>query len=509
MPAIVTQNFRNNQVTSFLDYITDSENHIYAFIGNPISWDVEESPPVPIDNDGSIFNYWDLMYGIKKVNNTGIKKVIRRRNWNSGEVFDNYETNMGPIPETNFYVMTSNFQVYKCIWNNNGAPSTVEPTGTSNDNIISTGDGYIWSYMYTVSTVDAQTFLTPEYIPIFNDATVQSNAADNKGKVYAVKVLNGGAGYLSVNFGGTPTRHALAYATVAGGIIQNIEVVDGGAGYTGSIPVSISGGNGTGAVFANISESGGSIPLGTYSPSNGGTGYSNAEVSILAGSGSNFVGMVLARQGIIRSIYVDDEGQDYTFLKLAVIGAGAGAEIDPVLTPFDGHGNNAELELGGTAIMFSARINTTELGDAIPDGNSYRNIGVIVNPFHTPDSSSELFTGEYATNMIKLEMTSTADIYLQNEVVTGGTSGAKGKVVFWNSSTNTLYLIQTIDEGYGIFENSETITGESSGKVAVVDSAPTFPTLNKYTGEILYIENRSPVNRNANQIEDIRIVIEF
>ena len=51
--------------------------------------------------------------------------------------------------------------------------STVKPTGTVSTSLVtdfryrcSTGDGYIWKYMYTVSASDTIKFVTNDFIPV-------------------------------------------------------------------------------------------------------------------------------------------------------------------------------------------------------------------------------------------------------------------------------------------------------------------------------------------------------
>ena len=55
-----------------------------------------------------------------------------------------------------------------------------------------------------------------------------------------------------------------------------------------------------------------------------------------------------------------------------------------------------------------------------------------------------------------------------------------------------------------------TVTGNTSGASAtVVANGVTSPDMKPYSGDILYIENRTNVTRATNQIEDFKIVLEF
>ena len=54
------------------------------------------------------------------------------------------------------------------------------------------------------------------------------------------------------------------------------------------------------------------------------------------------------------------------------------------------------------------------------------------------------------------------------------------------------------------------ITGNTSGATAViVANGVSDPDMKPYSGDILYIENRTNVTRATNQIEDFKIVLEF
>ena len=54
------------------------------------------------------------------------------------------------------------------------------------------------------------------------------------------------------------------------------------------------------------------------------------------------------------------------------------------------------------------------------------------------------------------------------------------------------------------------ITGNTTGATAIiVANGVSNPDMKPYSGDILYIENRTNVTRATNQIEDFKIVLEF
>ena len=80
--------------------------------------------------------------------------------------------------DSNFYVMNSDFNVYKCLYNGEdpdfprGRPSLVEPTGTSTT-IIETSDSpgvysYRWKYLYTIDADNILKFVTSEFVPVLS-----------------------------------------------------------------------------------------------------------------------------------------------------------------------------------------------------------------------------------------------------------------------------------------------------------------------------------------------------
>ena len=97
--------------------------------------------------------------------------------------------------DSNFYVMNSDFNVYKCLYNGQsptyprGRPSLVEPTGTSTT-VIETNDSseykYRWKYMYTIDADNILKFVTTEFIPVLENSLVQAAA----GLVLLIQLLS-------------------------------------------------------------------------------------------------------------------------------------------------------------------------------------------------------------------------------------------------------------------------------------------------------------------------------
>lgn len=104
-----------------------------------------------------------------------------------------YVTHSGypSLRKSNFYVLTTDYNVYKCIDNNNINKSVNMPSKTIIDP-FNTADGYMWKFMYHIPMSLRKKFLTIQYMPVYNVLT--SSFYSNGGLDY-VTVTDGGSGY--------------------------------------------------------------------------------------------------------------------------------------------------------------------------------------------------------------------------------------------------------------------------------------------------------------------------
>lgn len=260
MPAIITKKGRTHSSEQFLEAFDEASSvKAYVFIGKASPWDNEFAPDVPADNEDEMRKAWLDMIGGKQIDASNISNTVRRINWESGKIYDRYDDKDENLFDTkDFYVITDQFNVYKCIDNNGGAQSTVKPTGTGTS-ILETGDGYKWKYLYTVSSAETEEFVTEDWIPVkfltsddsSNQWDVQNNTVD--GGIHAARVTNTGAGYTtapSVTIEGDGSG-ATAEAIMNAGEISHINITDPGSGYTRAT-ITISGGTPTSAGSAEV-----------------------------------------------------------------------------------------------------------------------------------------------------------------------------------------------------------------------------------------------------------------
>ena len=89
------------------------------------------------------------------------------------------------------------------------------------------------------------------------------------------------------------------------------------------------------------------------------------------------------------------------------------------------------------------------------------------------------------------------------------TTGATGRIVSYDSTNRIIYYIKEQGVQNNIaFATTYNITGGTSTAVGTA-SALGNPEVKIDSGDIIYYENRRPINRASDQLEDIKIVVEM
>ena len=478
MAAIITEKFRLHNAKEFKQSATESGNAMYMFIGRPLSWTDDNNPPTPVDSLNDEYDAYANMVALKKVSSTDVSHAIIRRDWTSGTVYDEYRHNYTSSNTANsgastlwastFYVVTSDYNVYKVISNNNGANSTVMPSGTST-NILTTGDGYKWKYMYTISASDVIKFVTSDFVPV---KTIGAKAA--------VEGDVGGLGSAATD--DSSTQWDVENGAVDGSI-EHARVTAGGSSYgsDGNYNVAISGDGASGQLQVTVSS--GAITAVTVNAV--GSGYSVASI-------------------------------DNGLLRTATSSSGSGATFDIIISPKNGHGADPVEELGGNYVIVNSRLEYAEGSGDFPTDNDFRQIGLIVNPTNVGGNTLSSATTLSALNRISLQSGATmpavdATIASAASITTGT---ATGKVVSVDSTNRYVYYLPHVDSvgNYNAFANSNGVFVGSTQKGTILASggvSSAYPEIQRNSGDIVYLENRGAVARAADQIEDIKLIIEM
>src|SRR6056300_1897391 len=417
MPAIITNKFRLNNAEQFQESFSESAATVYYLgIGRAQNFGTitrpdartdyegtETSPSTPGDSVLNEFKNFDDLLAAKKITGSDVSFCIPRRNWTTGTTYDIYRhdyeefitgstttrqtANSGATTlfDATFYVLTTDRNVYKCLDNDGNTASTVEPTGTGTS-IITTGDGYKWKYMYTLSAAQQANFLSTDFMAVGTDSTVSAAAVD--GALDTVKIKTAGSSY-----------------TVSGG---------GTSGTITAVPIRGDGSSGV----ASVTLTSGAVSA--VSITTAGTGYT---------------------YGYIRNAD--------TIAATNAGGTASGAELDVIIPPKGGHGSNAVKELGGFYVMLNVNFEGVEAGSGsdVTASNDFRRVCLIRDPDSGGSAASA--TTLRGTKAIRMAASPTPGTFTVDEEINQATTGAVGKVVEWDATNRILYYIQTRfnDEG--------------------------------------------------------------
>ena len=517
MAAIITDQIRILNAKNFIAGVNNSSNSYYSFVGLPNPTDYQSDwntdPPAPKDNFDQENDYWDTMVALKKINTADASQVVPKRTWSSGTTYDMYRhdysrTNTAKVSGStslylaNYFVMNSDFRVYICLQNGidpdnpTGKASLDEPTFTDLEprSAGTSGDGYIWKYLYTIKPSEVVKFESTQYMPVPRDwttasdnAAVRDNAVD--GSIKTVVITNRGVGLGTAN-----------------------------ATYTG-VPIK---GDGTGAECTIVIN--GNQQVGQVIVSSQGSDYTYGSVDLVAGG---------VPTGTTRPTF------------------------DVIIPPQGGHGADIYRELGAYNVLLYSRIENDNENPDFITGNQIARIGIVESPQQFGSSTILSSDKASAVSALKLvgtgysTATFTADAYFTQTVSTGTT--AVGRVVSYDQTTgvlkfwqdrslagfNTVGTAQTQPTyGFDLTEftsspgsgGSLTITPSSgsnlgidtnfSGISTVINNRTYYlgqsftsgvanPEVKKHSGNIIYVDNRPSITRSSNQKEDIKVILQF
>ena len=497
------------------------------------------SPPQPEDSyQETYYESWRNMIALKKVQQSDVSHCIPRYDWANNTFYYAYD-NLDPLQSVSLpidtvfltindsntnhlktYTITDAGNVYKCIDNNRGANSTVKPTGTSTS-IISTADGYRWKYLYTVTLAEALKFQTQSFIPVktltANDGSAQWNVqqAAANGAINKIAVIANGSGYLS-------TQNVFAVVTNSTSMIlgDNAIAIDGVYNYSGLF---IDSGVGSGQIRKILKYDGLTRRVTvnnafTVIPNTSSTYIVSPTVIINGDSGATPVSRATAyvsncHLGQVRKITMINNGRSYSYANahiLANSSYGTGATARIIISPQGGHGSDPVSELNAKQVIINVRVAGGE-GNSFPTNNDFRTIGLIRDPLLANGTAANASVIDQST---RINLSLVSGDFIADEIVTGTTTGAKARVVYFANSNASrtqgiLKVIKVIPNGIGVgFRVGETLSGLTSTVTANVQSV-TKPALRPFTGLVMYTENRAPIKRAADQTEDVKFVITF
>ena len=507
MAAIITDQLRILNAKNFVDDVQNSSNSYYAWIGLPdpadFQSDWDSNPPAPKDSLDQSNDYWDTMLALKRINSTDVSQVVRKIIWQSGTTYDMWRnditrdnpslpSNSYDIYDSNFYVMNSEYKVYICLFNNanpensyRGGPSLDEPNFTDLEprEAGSSGDGYIWKYLFSVAPSDIIKFDSTEYVVVPNDWATSTNTDIQT-------IREGGDSEVNDNQ------------------IKKVYIEDGGSGYT----------------------------AGTYDILGDGSG---GEVSITVNSSGTITGTSIVSGGKGYTYGIVDLKRTGTISNPA--------KLIPIIPPSRGHGYDVYTELGTDKVLIYARfydstkdfpIDTqfSQIGliknpqqfastsiftenafsslYAIKLANSYTGTPVIGDRItqSVTGGTAQGYVASYDSDTKVLKYYQDRSLYFSNDVdqTDANDVGTVSKVLSFSGSNNISFDAGGSASINTSFSDSSVTVGNKQINLGVTFSGGySNPEINKKTGDVIYINNRPLIERNIRQKEDVKIILEF
>lgn len=260
-------NLRVFNAEQFKKAVIDSSNSLYVTFGKSEPWDSDTNPPSTSNTNSSSIEVWNNMIGAKKVLATDFRHVVPRVQWTANTKYNQWDGQN--VSLANFYILTSNNNVYKCLSNNFSSNSTVMPTTINTSAPVQTADGYLWKFMYALSDEEELRFVTDDYMPVKtlsdNDGSLQWQVQTNavEGAIYSVKITNPGTNYTNASnlmvyvYGNGTGATATATINTASNTINSISMTAFGSGYTTATVRILGGGGANATAQAIISPEGG------------------------------------------------------------------------------------------------------------------------------------------------------------------------------------------------------------------------------------------------------------
>jgi hypothetical protein len=233
-----------------------------------------------------------------------------------------------------------------------------------------------------------------------------------------------------------------------------------------------------------------------------GDNYSNANV-VLTGDGTNFVSNVIIENNTITKVEIINPGKDYTWANVIVNGDGGNANVSAIFSPQGGHGFNAIEELNAHTIMIYSTINN-EKNQGLFVNNDYRQYGILRNIKN--NDKTELYEDTLGSSCYLANLTNkvglTPDLKL---VVADNEERVFDVVSIDDGSTKVLLLNKNNYE----LQNSDVLIDKETNQTYTVYEVDAVPEINKFSGDLIFIDNRTTISYSDKQLVTLKTIIRF
>lgn len=545
--SIFTSKFKLRNALNFIEKAKDPDYNLYLFASRILPWEHNQNEMFwveYVDVDGEVvavakdniqqthYEPWRDMIYAKIIADSDVQHCIPRYNWTPNTVYEMYDDTVSDLDTKKFFVITDDeatnpvYSVYKCLYNNNGKESTEKPSGEDTDSPIYMSDGYIWKFMFSLSTTEVNNFLTDTYIPVkqilTNDGSKQYETQENAvdGSVPVIMVTLPGfdydTHYGTVQLGSNSSVIVLEKPSTS----ASPQPSDSPDRYVGS-QIYIEGGTGVGQKSSIVAYSGANeyqitidppfdtppdttseyiiTPTVTINNTDGGTGLSAVCVMDSSGNSVESIAVIDSGSGYKRNYNYD--GSDVVSIS-ANGGSDAAARL--IISPPGGHGSNAIAELFAYNVLVKSEFSGNEGGELTTE-NDYRQFGLLENPieYGGTEKYSDA-TAQLTYSLVVSEPIPSPKVFEVDEIVKNSTDTANGIIVDYDSSaSNILKVCRTS----GSFEVGDVITQSGGdGPVTATISEIINPDIEPFTGDIIFLANRESISRADEQIEEFHLI---
>lgn len=488
MPNALRSQFNTLMASSFLSSIQNQKDKLYYFLGKIEDWGTAgEFPPIQppslkFEEDVSIRN--NIAY-FKKIEPGDVTLVTDRYEWTSGVTYTQWDHTQ-IMDGQNFFVVTNENNVYKCLHNNFNQPSTVKPSGRFIQPLQTT-DGYLWKFMYNIPTFKKDRFYSFNYIPVQRSLT---NSFYSKGSIENVAILNGGSGYTDTQLtqivvSGTTTGAGASVTLVVNelGQITGFTSLVGGSGYTAGVKISVTSATGENAELTAVIVAGVITSITIDDP---GFGYSASDTVSFDVGGAVLIPKINAGGSIV-DVIISNSGAGYTNTPTLSFNFLPGADQSQIDGAYTGN-TSAILE----AVMYDGEIKRVLIKD--PGIEYPRNTSTNITTNGDGENlllSPVVFNGEiidvivenpgigYTTAIITVNGVGTAANL--SAIFSTGDYNSEQSVIEQMAVEGAIYSIKTTNGGNG-YTNTTTVSIEGDGTgataTATVDINGTITQIN-------------------------------
>lgn len=508
--------------------IRNNNDYFHFAIGRTAAWSDDTAPETPIDSDSYVSAFRRSMMFTQRIDSADVCLLATRHDWTSGTVYDEYDdsytsstqsySGASNLADAKYFIMTDEFKVYKCISNKLNTPSTTKPSSTGTS-VFELSDGYNWKFMFQISASDQNKFLDADFIPVRK--LTGNPTHDVTGEIDSITITAGGSGYTSaptVVIAGDGDGLATGTATIASGAVTGVTITASGSGFSFAF-LTFTGGGGSGAAGTINLGDADSLPalqsavegaavngtLDRVIVNNSGQDYASNDVQITVqgdGTGAEASAYVNAATGAITSIRVTNPGSGYSFASIVITNTsapGANATARAIVSPQGGHGSNPVRELFAYNLGVTVSLSDNDNKDLIL-GNDFRQIALIKN-IKTP--GSVVYTTNTATACYIINVADVSKYAVDNNITTD--DGGAFTVIQIDTTGKNIYLTSS---NPAITVNS-TLTNTTQNFTSLSINSLTDPEVDNSSGEIIYLDNRPPIIRSADQVEQIKALIRF